>query len=337
MALALWGLGFLAGCSSTKQTTQIRGKTMGTTYHISYVALAGAKGPTAAGIDKLLAEISDSLSTYIESSVISRINASLDTGAWHPVDNHFSTVFQKSREIYKDTAGAFNPAVGPLVQAWGFGPNGAEALPDDAAIQRLLKLAFFDAFEFRESPGAVRKPFPGCQLDFNAIAEGYAIDAIASLLEQDGLHDYLIELGGEVRARGRRSDGTTWTVAIEKPPADALALATFQAVLSLEDAALATSGVYRNIAAVDDTKISHILDPRTGYPARNSLLSVSVLAKDAMTADAYATALMVMGLEDALRFVNDRDQLEAYLIATDEAGNIIAKSSSGFPETRPAQ
>jgi thiamine biosynthesis lipoprotein len=171
----------------------------------------------------------------------------------------------------------------------------------------------------------------GAQLDFNAIAEGYAIDAIAALLEQGGVQNYLIELGGEVLARGQRSKGEDWRVGIERPPDSAAAANQLQTVLRLKDSALGTSGIYRNKRIEGEKTIAHILNPTTGYPEVSSLLSASVLAGDATTADAYATAFMVMGLEEALKFVEGRAQLKAYFIAKDANGNLIEKRSSGFP------
>jgi thiamine biosynthesis lipoprotein len=241
-------------------------------------------------------------------------------------------VFRRSRAIYDETKGAFNPAVGPLVRAWGFGPDEPETLPGDGEIRALLKLVSFEAFELRDSPPAVRKHLAGAQLDFGAIAPGYAVDAIGSLLERHGVTNYLVEIGGEVRARGKHPDGRGWKVGIEKPAEDPLAPRRLHMVFTLQDAGLATSGNYRNFQVRDGKRIGHILNPRTGYPEPNSLLSVSVLAGDAMSADAYATAFMVMGLEEALRFVEAHDRLEALFLTTDEAGNVAETRSAGFPQ-----
>jgi thiamine biosynthesis lipoprotein len=328
-------IGILAGCARFGGVTQFGGNTMGTTYQVTYVLAVGSAGDearAARAVEDLLASITQSLSTYIETSVISRINASTDTAAWHPVDSHFETVFRRARAINEDTGGAFNPAIGPLVNAWGFGPDGPQALPDDDAIRALLAVASFDAFDLRVSPPAVRKRIAGAKLDFNAIAEGYAVDAIAALLEQGGVKNYLVEIGGEVRAKGQHAEGRGWRVGIERPADTALAASKIQTILSLDNAALATSGSYRNYRIEEGKPLSHILNPRTGYPAASFLLSVSVVADDATTADAYATAFMVMGPDEALRFVEARENLEAYFIAKDPSGNIIERRSSGFPK-----
>jgi len=308
---------------------------MGTTYQVRFVSAewdsTTRRQEVAKAIEGLLGEINQSMSTYIESSTISKINASTDLKKWHPVDRHFQIVFERSRQIYKDTNHAFNPAVGPLVNAWGFGPDDPETLPDDAAVRTLLKVVDFDSFEFRESPPSMKKHIGGARLDFSAIAKGYGVDAIGDLLEQRGVRNYLVEIGGEVRARGQHADGHPWRVGIEKPADNPLGDRTIQMVIELRNAGLATSGTYRNYEIKDGKRIAHIIDPATGYPAQNSLLSVSVVAEDTMTADAYATALMVMGLDAGLRFVEEHGNLHAYFVAADESNKLAEKRSSGFP------
>ena len=324
-------LALLAGCTRPTEIAQFGGNTWGTTYQVTYVPVRSSTDALAHDVKVLLSSINQSLSTYLETSVISRINASMDTAAWHPIDPHFAIVFSRSRTIYDETKGAFNPAVGPLVRAWGFGADGPKALPDKDTIQALLEVVSFDAFDLQVSPPAVRKRLAGAQLDFNAIAEGYAVDAIAALLDQDGIRNYLVEIGGEVRARGQHPKGRGWRVGIARPTDNAAASGEIQSVISLENAALATSGNYRKYRVQDGKTFGHILNPRTGYPEQNSLLSVSVLAGDAATADAYATAFMVMGLDEAMHFVEGHKPLEAYFIIKDSAGSLVEKRSSGFP------
>jgi thiamine biosynthesis lipoprotein len=325
----------LAGCARPDEATSLRGKTMGTTYQVTYVSrewtATAPRQQLAKAIEDLLAEINQSMSTYIETSTISKINASTDLEEWHPVDRHFQIVLERSREIYKDTNHAFNPAVGPLVNAWGFGPDDPETLPDGAGVGALLKVVNFDSFEFRKSPPSLRKHTGGARLDFSAIAKGYGVDAIGDLLEQRGVSNYLVEIGGEVRARGQHANGHPWRVGIEKPTDNPVGDRTIQMVIELQNAGLATSGTYRNYEIKDGRRIAHIIDPATGYPAQNSLLSVSVVAGDTTTADAYATALMVMGLDAGLRFVEEHKDLHAYFIAADESNKLVEKRSSGFP------
>jgi thiamine biosynthesis lipoprotein len=310
----------LAGCARPDSTAEFHGKTMGTTYQVTY-ALESRNKVVAEATERLLAEITASLSTYDPLSLISQINAATDATIWHPIDKHFLDVFRRSREIYEDTGHTFNPAVGPLVNAWGFGPEDHDTSPDERTVRELLEVVRFDAFELRESPPAVRKHVAAAKLDFSAIGEGYAIDAIGAMLESHGVTDYLIELGGELRARGR-----AWKVGIERPGQSALR------VLQLKDAGLATSGTTRNFRTENGKKVAHILDPRTGHPAENSLVSVSVIARDTTTADAVATALMVMGLEEGKRFVEARPNLQAYFIAMEQGGQLVETQTAGFPE-----
>jgi thiamine biosynthesis lipoprotein len=329
----------LAGCARSGQITTLDGNTWGTTYHITYVSAGGAERDVERAVEEVLTGINQSLSIYIDTSVISRLNASVisrlnaseDPSAWQPIDSHFETVFRRARTVYEDTGGAFNPAVGPLVNVWGFGPDGPQTPPDDNTIRRLLKLVSMDVFEVRSSPPGVRKQLTDARLDLNAIAEGYAADAVGVVLEQRGVTNYLVELGGEVRARGKRPDRSGWRVGIEKPIASDPSRRELQAVVELHDSGLSTSGNYRKRRIQNGKTAAHILNPKTGYPELSSLLSVTVLADDAMTADAYATAFVVMGMDQSLRFLESHDRLHAYFIVKDEAGNLIEKRSPGFP------
>ena len=330
VALGITGLvSLFGGCTTSAKVTHFSGNTMGTTYQVTYVAPGVSIRQEE--IDALLADINQSLSNYIETSVISTVNASTDATVWYPVDAHFGAVFRRARAIYNDTNGAFNPAVGPLVNAWGFGPVESQPLPDAATIRALLDVVSLEAFELRDSPLAVRKHLDGAKLDFGGIAKGYGVDEIAALLEHRGIKNYVASIAGEVRARGQRPEGGGWHVGIGTPTENALAEQRIHTVISLNDSAVSTSGTYRNYRAEDGKTYAHIIDPKTGYPAMTNLVSVSVLARDAMTADAYATALIVMGLDKGLQFVESHKELQAYFIARDEDGNLIEKRSSGFP------
>jgi thiamine biosynthesis lipoprotein len=303
---------------------------MGTTYQVTYIP-AGSRVDKKA-VDDLLADITQSLSTYEPTSKISVINASTDVSAWHPVDLHFEIVFRRAQEIYKDTGGLFNPAVGPLVNAWGFGPDGARGTPSDSEIQRLVGLTKFEAFDLRPSPLAVRKALADARLDFNAIAGGYAVDAVGALLERAGVGNYVVEIGGEVRVQGNQGKGKPWKVGIERPTPDATGKTSLQLVVELADAGMTTSGNYRDYQ-IDDNgqRFSHTIDPATGYPKRSALMSVTVIARDAMTADAYATALILMGVEKGLQFVESREGLEAYFLVSDGKDEFVESRSKGFP------
>jgi thiamine biosynthesis lipoprotein len=324
----------LAGCGSQAGITRIGGETMGTTWQAVYRSTAAPVEDESAEVEALLEDINQSLSTYLDDSLISAINRESDPEFWHPVDRHFQTVFDRARFVYADTGGAFDPAVGPLVDAWGFGPDGPEGTPEPRSIESLLGLVSFEAFELRISPPGIRKTIPGAKLDFSAIAKGYGVDALGELIESWGVADYFVEVGGEVRARGQHPEGRPWRVGIERPAGEALDRAEIQSVLTLRDASLATSGTYRNYRIQDGRRIAHILNPATGYPGESPLLSVSVLAEDTMTADAYATAFMVMGLDAALGLVESRDGLEASFIVSGAGGELREVRSSGFPVPR---
>jgi thiamine biosynthesis lipoprotein len=304
---------------------------MGTTYHVTYVLAAGVSPPSEKAVESLLQDINQSVSTYIPSSAISQLNNSRNPGELHPADRHFAAVFERSREIYSATHGAFNPAVAPLVNAWGFGPTQPEVLPDDAAIKRLLPTVSLEAFTLQKSPPAIRKQLAESQLDFGGIAKGYAVDAVAALLDQAHIENYLVELAGEVRARGSHPDGKAWRVGIERPAENALATEKIQTIVELDNRGMSTSGNYRNFEAADGKTYGHILDPRTGYPVSNSLVSATVLAPDTMTADAYATAMIVMGFDEAIKLVEGHPELSAYFIVMDENARLVAKRSSRFP------
>jgi thiamine biosynthesis lipoprotein len=319
----------LTGCR-TETYQEFGGETMGTSYKVQYLSSKDSSG-LQAETARVLEAIDVSVSTYIDTSVISRINNASDADTWHPVDLHFERIFRRSQEIYGDTNGAFNPAAGPLIDAWGFGSPAAESAPDETTIRTLLKLTPFEAFQIESHPARVRKPHPGSRLNFNAIGEGYGVDAIAAILEAEGVQHYLVEIGGEVRARGRHSGDRMWKVGIARPSSDALAPSEVRYVIALQDGALATSGNYRNYRILDGKRISHIVNPATGYPEDSNLLSVSVLASDATTADAYATALMVKGLEEGLRFVEAHAGLEALFFSIGPNGEITETRSSGFP------
>ena len=203
-------------------------------------------------------------------------------------------------------------------------------MPESTTIESLLRVVDFDLFDERDSPPAVQKSSPGAQLDFNAIAKGYGVDAVGKLLESRGFESYLVEIGGEVRTRGDHPSGRAWSVGIERPVEDNSGRVA-QIVVLLNDAALATSGNYRNYTIRDGRKYAHILNPETGYPEESPLLSASVLTEDCMTADAYATASMVMGLEKGMDFVESRDGLEAYFISDGGEGRYLERRSTGFP------
>lgn len=320
----------LIGCvPNAEQVYSYDGATMGTTYNVTFGVRPGGIVLSQDDLEYTLYDINQSLSTFIETSLISEINSSRDTSSAHRVDQHFLAVFKTAKEVFEITQGAFNPAVGPLVRAWGFGADEPRNL-DSAQVAVLQALSDFAAFYIDYSDGPVlRKRMAEAELDFGAIAKGYAVDEIALLLESMGTVNYLVEIGGEVRAHGRHPEDRTWRIGIEKPLEASREL---QAVVELNNASMASSGNYRNYYLRNGQKFVHTINPTTGYPEINSLLSVSVVAADCMTADAYATAFMVMGLKRAMDFVESHGGPATYFISGGEESAFQTTALEGFSE-----
>ena len=271
-----------------------RGETMGTTYSVKL-----AKRPAQPSLDELqqqvealLETINDQMSTYRPESELSRFNRSNETD-WFPVSPETATVVARALEISRQTDGAFDPTVGPLVRLWHFGPEpGERAVPGDDEIAEALERVGYDQISARLDPPALRKTHPHVELDLSAIAKGYGVDAIVELLADQGIDSCMVEIGGEVAARGQKANGRSWKIGIQRP--DQLR-GLIAATIALQGEALATSGDYRNFFEVDGVRYAHTIDPSTGKPVTHQLASASVVADDCMTADALATALMVLG------------------------------------------
>jgi thiamine biosynthesis lipoprotein len=230
-------------------------------------------------------------------------------------------------QISEKTDGAFDFTIGPLVNAWGFGFKGKMKM-DSAVVDSLRKLVNYKTVRIVD--GKIYKDEKGVQFDFNAIAQGYAVDVLGQYLEGKGIRNYLIDIGGEVLGKGGKPDGQFWIVGIENPTTDSLSERTLNSKVYLKDRALATSGSYRKYYEENGIRYSHTIDPSTGYPVRHSLLSVSVLADDCATADGYATAFMVMGYEKAKEFITGQSSLEAYFIMDGGSGTYQVYATDGF-------
>lgn len=305
---------FFTACkSNNKSLIKVEGNAQGTTYHISWLSDDGINYKTA--IDSLLKDIDTSMSTWLPGSLISRINKNDSTVL---VDRYFIDVFNKSMEVSEKTDGLFDVTIGPLVNAWGFGFT-KKANIDSSMIDSLLHYVGYKMVKLEKNK--IVKEKPQIMLDFNAIAQGYTVDVLAGYLENKGINNYLIELGGELKAKGKKNT-EDWKVGIDQPDEKATEERKLKAVINLNNKALATSGNYRKYYEEGGQKFSHIIDPRTGYPARQNLLSTTVIADDGITADAYATAFMIMGLERSKQFLLDNKNLnlEVYFIY-DENGS----------------
>lgn len=310
----------------TYQTYQ--GKTMGTTYVIKYND--STKRNFQPAIDSLLVAVNEELSTYINSSLISKFNQDTSEGGFilGLGKKHFQANLKRSAEIFEKTAGYFDATVMPLVNYWGFGHDGKKKVTavDSMAIDSLLEFVGFDKITWTREKAFDRlvKEKSSIQLDFSALAKGYGVDAVGNLLSANGVQNYMVEIGGEVRAKGKNPKGEWWTIGINTPTEDAN-ITDFQSIIQLQDIAIATSGNYRNYYQMDGKKYGHILNPKTGFQERSNLLSASVFANDCMTADAYATAFMVLGLDKAFKLATEIQSLEALFIYGTEDGGMEVK------------
>lgn len=310
----------------------LRGATMGTTWSVVYNAEAPAlPAERIQGmIEAQLAAINQALSTYIDDSEISRINrgtGSAGAGGLHEVtlSPAFATVLSRALQISAATGGAYDVTVGPLVDLWGFGrgavqdrvpaPEEIESAREDVGYGQLV----WDAPTRQlTKPGSVR-------IDLSSIAKGFAVDKVATVVESAGISSYLVEIGGELRSAGERPGGGPWRLAIESPGAERTGVI---GALAVNDAAVATSGDYRNYFEIDGVRYSHLVDPRSGYPVTHDLVSVTVVHDDCMTADAWATALIVLGRTEALA-VAEAQGLAAYLVAR-EGGELAVEYTDAF-------
>lgn len=303
---------FLSACSSRKAYIYNEGPVYGTYYHVVYESPDGTDFHEE--IKAKFQEFDLSFSTFNPESVISKINNNQPVEA----DIWFTRCFEKAQEISDITQGAFDITVAPLVNAWGFGFREKEKVTAEL-IDSLLQLTGYK--KVRLENGQVIKENPGTMLDMSAIAKGYTSDLIADFLKSKGCENYMVEIGGEVVAKGRNAKGLDWKIGISKPDETGLLTSEeLQAIVKLPDHALATSGNYRNFYVEDGKKYAHTINPATGYPVQHSLLSATVLANDCMTADAFATAFMVMGLEKSVELANKLPYLEVYFIYADDTG-----------------
>ena len=294
----------------------LTGLTMGTTYSVKFTRPAGKVniGALKLDIDRRLDDINAKMSTYMSDSELSKINRA-GAGQWLPVSGELYRVIQQAITISTASHGAFDITVGPLVNLWGFGPPGRpQYVPDEQTIKSVMKFTGYQKIHLRESPRAIRKEADAIYLDLSGIAKGYAVDSVAALLEQAALHDYMVEIGGEIRARGMNDEGEYWRIGIEKPVTDERAV---ERVIHLMDTGMATSGNYRNFYVMDGVRYAHIIDPETGKPIAQHLASVTVLDKACMVADAWATALFVLGPDKGLKLVQTLHMPVLFINRTD--------------------
>ena len=306
---------FSCNAENETQTINLEGFVFGTTYKITLVT--NQKHDFQKSIDSLFFLVNKSLSTYIPTSDISKINSGDSTIL---VDKLFIEVFQKSKRIFKETAGYFDPTVGNLVNAWGFGPNDSKKEIDSLDIKKMMQLVGFDKVQLKNR--TVEKQFQETYLDFNSIAKGFGIDVVGRFIETKSVQNYLVEIGGEIRARGKNKKGNFWKVAIEKPNTDGSQ--SFQTAIQLKNESMATSGNYRKFRITKSgEKYVHTVNPKTGFAKESNLLSASVIANsDCADVDAYATAFMAMGFEKTIEFLNAHKNIKVVLMYLDTENSI---------------
>ncbi len=322
---------------------QLEGQTMGTTYRVRYFQPGGSKPKNfKPAVDSVLEAFNACLSTYDPASTLSRWNAAAG-GSEVPFEGACGTWASRldalCRNIHAASNGAFDPTVMPLVRYWGFfteDPFAGGEHVDSAAVDSLMGFTGWtgmtQAVDAREQGGSFHwiKTDPRVQLDFNAVAKGLGVDVVAEYLRTLGLRNLLVEIGGEVVAYGSNASGGPWRIALEKPEAGQR---SFHSVLNLRDAAMATSGNYRRFWEKDGVRYGHSLNPQTGYPEKSRLLSATVVARDCATADAWATACMVMGMEEGMKAIEAQTEVEAYFMYLDEESSqsgIASMQSTGF-------
>ena len=304
----------------------ISGTAQGTTYRVSYYSPNARVSKTQ--VDQLLDQIDSSLSVYKPYSLISRFNNS-EKGVL--MDVHLQTVVSRALAISASTGGISDITVMPLMEAWGFGVDGKADDPDSAAIRKLLPIIGYRKLRIKGERLIKKKK--DVRIDVNGIAQGYAVDLMANLLEQHGVVNYLVELGGEIRVRGKKYPGSIpMKIGLEAPGDENSELPVIHQIISIDSGAITTSGNYRKyIQLKNGRKVHHLINPFTGYPFVNELISVTVWASDAITADGYDNALMGMGLHDALEFLSRHQELQAYFLYQDRDKAVKDTATKGFP------
>ncbi|MGX8683388.1 MAG: FAD:protein FMN transferase [Bacteroidales bacterium] len=319
-ALVLLKQNGIISWGETKSYRTEKGLVFGTMYNITYES----ENSLRLDIDKELDNFNNSLSMFNPNSIISLSNKNEDV----TVDSLFTNVFQKAMSISEATDGCFDITVAPLVNAWGFGFSESMNM-NKAKVDSILKFIGWQKVQLKDNK--VVKQDPRIMLDCSAIAKGYSVDVIANLLKRKGVKNFMVDIGGEVVVSGVNASGNNWRIGVSKPDDDPLSRNNnLQTILDITDLGIATSGNYRNFYYKDGMKYAHTIDPKTGYPVQDRILSATVIAQDCMTADAYATAFMVMGLERAKEMTEQHPELDAYFIYSDDKGNYQTYMTDGM-------
>lgn len=316
----------LASCSTPKPYQRYEGLCWGTTFHMTYESNVKLDD----SIQNILSQVDLSLSPFNENSVISKINS----GESDSTDHMFRTVFAESVRINKVSHGAFDPTIAPVIDLWGFGPKGTiTQTPSAEQIDSVMTTVGITKC-FIDSSNRIIKKTPITQFNFSAIAKGFGCDLMAQMLERNGVKSYIIEIGGEIVVNGVSPRGTSWRVMIDAPiPGNDTVIHDAMAVIDVDSCAIATSGNYRNYNSVDSTNIfGHTMNPATGYPAKSSMLSVTIIARTCMLADALATACMAMPLDSATAMIESLPGVDALFVTRlGNEGKWMLHTTSGFP------
>lgn len=321
---ALVGLLIFVACTPKKsEYLKIAGYAQGTSYHITY---ENSKNKDyTQDIDSILKAFDKSLSIYDSTSIISRIN---NNDPAVEADDWFIDVFNTSARVNQVSNGAFDITVGPVVNAWGFG-SGTIAKHDTAYIDSLLQFVGMD--KVRLEGRKVIKTYPGVKIDVNAIAQGYSVDVVCDFFKEKGIKNYLVEIGGEVRGKGTNAKNAYWHIGIDRPKdGNIIPGEELQAIIEINDKALATSGNYRKFFVEQGVKYAHTIDPKTGFPARNTLLSATVVCDNCTDADAYATSFMVLGVEKSKEMLSRLKGVEVYFVYSNAQGDYEIYESEGM-------
>ncbi len=325
---------FLTGCLFDKEPDVVRlsGETMGTTFNITAIGEDLDEAALAASVEQALAEVNAKMSNWDPNSEVSTFSASTSTDPV-AISDEFALVLAAANDVHEKTGGTFDVTLGPLIELWGFGPRKPEdPVPSDADIQAALngvgqaRLLTLDA-----SAGTLAKSDPSVGINLSAIAKGYGIDAVAETLQDAGIEDYLVEIGGDLVTKGQNDQGEAWRIGIERPEAGSQSV---QLIVSLDDRGMASSGDYKNFFEQDGVRYSHIIDPTTGRPITHRTTSVTVLAENAMMADAWATAMLALGQEKGMELA-EQYKLAVYFISRDVTGGddaYITVHSSAFKD-----
>lgn len=317
-------LAFFAACARQAGKKVITGEAQGTYYAITYFDYDNRDFSTA--IDSILADFDQTASLWVGNSLIRRINDNTDS----VMNDLFCDMLEKSLRINRLSNGYFDCTVGKLVNAWGFGFKQGQDL-DSATVDSLRQYTGLPLKVIsRDGKKILRKTLPETELDFNAIAQGYSVDIVASFLHSKGIYNYLIDIGGEVIGKGGKPDGTKWIVGVERPAEGQFDEREIDTRISLDNQSVVTSGNYRKFYEKDGVKYSHTIDPLTGYPVNHSLLSVSVIADSAWKADAFATAFMAMGMEKSLEFIEKNNEIKAVYFIYNENGEYKTFATEEF-------